>query len=1191
MKGRALIQRAAQILISLSWICSAASAGLFYSDTQTIRAGNSAAIPIRAEVLRALESIEWTISDTNRLALLRSAEAPSPPYETAFLHVRADAPGDVTLSTGEESLRVIIEPDEEGPLDELRIPRIVTPVMDSYVWGDFSVAVECLADGWTEDAFRSAIRVRCSDGRELAPVEMSDPDEGPVRTVRFTVDLEGVPEGPIRVTPVLASLSDGPERIGDALTLHVLQPDSIRVRSAECEAHLEIDRDLRYRRADRTPKVASHAEASGGKYVVNASPRPSWVLPLEIEEDGRYQFMMRLRGQAGANSFPTVGLYLNEKNRVETSCRVAGEAWHRLPLGAPVDLTAGTNYLTVYFENDFYVKSRADRNLELDRMEWVRLDETSGTAGGGPGMGMMSMMGGSMGASSDELRVEFLRLPPGHHVTGAVTLRGQVRWNAVEAPVAPEVSLIVNGQRIDAQYAVRPEFTIPRSAFKAGTNTVRLLARSADGAYSVTPSLNLFASAAAGSGWRPPHRHSFDVFHPGWDERMKNLIRRGQREKRQPEAGFFSFKTSALELDASMQGAFELSLRARGDWFEGAPQAQIKLVTSTGPTNLPPVKVGKRMGGHSLGRISLPPGPKHLELSFINDHYEPEVGDRNLFVESIRFTEVETPEDRELPRVELTHPRENQSWDTADAVVAVVDDDRGIQWGELILDGEATGLRMRSIDGLGRLVFPVHVEDIEPGAHRVQVRVRDRSGQMTTSDSVTVQVRSGETEPTEYQRAVHLLHRLGFGPQPELLADVLAMGTEAWIGHQLSEESHQKFLDVSLSLMRFPDPNNGNQAVVRSLDHLLQSDQVVLARHQMWLENHFSTWLRKTRGRSKWEERQALARYSASGFRDLLYASATSPAMLVYLDQQKSFGGRINENYAREVMELHTLGVDNGYGQEDVTELARILTGWMTVQETGMMGEDKRNRHSFKYAPALGDTEAKQFLGHPFAEPRDQGFYGVVRALDMLAAHPNTATTLARKFANHFLSEPAGDALVEDLAMQFRGNGGNFRELLLALTQTPAFWEGMKTPRLSTPMDYGVRLARFSGDANIWHLRNFLNTAGMGLYDREFPDGYPDEGEAYADSNAFLQRFRFAEQKANGLDRQFPIFAGTAWNRLPDSADRWIDAFAIFLNGTPLPPVEREAIVQFAASIEEDYQRPRRDVIALLCQLPATQFR
>ncbi|HRW72374.1 DUF1800 domain-containing protein [Ottowia sp.] len=249
-------------------------------------------------------------------------------------------------------------------------------------------------------------------------------------------------------------------------------------------------------------------------------------------------------------------------------------------------------------------------------------------------------------------------------------------------------------------------------------------------------------------------------------------------------------------------------------------------------------------------------------------------------------------------------------------------------------------------------------------------------------------------------------------------------------------------------------------------------------------------------------------------FEDLLLASARHPAMLYYLDQALSVaegtmqGERrrgLNENYARELMELHTLGVNGGYTQNDVRELARVLTGWTVAPQ---------QPDGFRFAPRLHDDGAKTVLGRAFGptDPRDAraGEAEGLTALHLLATQPATAHRVALRLAQWFVADQPPPALVDQLARTFQSSQGDLRAVMRQLVQSPAFWD--PSNRLfKTPLDFtcSAMAATGAGTDDERELRRsagFLNNAGQGLHRWPTPDGYKTDAATWRSPDALTRR-------------------------------------------------------------------------------------
>jgi len=292
-------------------------------------------------------------------------------------------------------------------------------------------------------------------------------------------------------------------------------------------------------------------------------------------------------------------------------------------------------------------------------------------------------------------------------------------------------------------------------------------------------------------------------------------------------------------------------------------------------------------------------------------------------------------------------------------------------------------------------------------------------------------------------------------------------------------------------------------------------------------------------------------RHNALGrFRDLLRATATHPAMLRYLDNAENAKGRINENYAREIMELHTMGVGSGYTQEDVQELARILTGvGVNFQPPdpnappppyppprageGRVGADHIRAGLFEFNPARHDYGVKHFLGHTI---EGRGFPEVEQALDILARHPATATYVSRKIVTYFMSDTPPEALVQRMAQSFRTTDGDIVSVLLVMFKSPEFAGSLSAKaKYKDPMQFVLSAVRLAYDTkvilNAGPIMGWLNRLAEGLYNHPTPDGYPMTAAAWNSPGQMATRFEIARQigsNAGGLFKAPP----------PDTAER-----------------------------------------------------
>ena len=238
--------------------------------------------------------------------------------------------------------------------------------------------------------------------------------------------------------------------------------------------------------------------------------------------------------------------------------------------------------------------------------------------------------------------------------------------------------------------------------------------------------------------------------------------------------------------------------------------------------------------------------------------------------------------------------------------------------------------------------------------------------------------------------------------------------------------------------------------------------------------------------------------------------AGNDPERQAQLKKAKKAQG-LNENYAREVMELHTLGVDGGYTQSDVTELAKVLTGW-TIHQPQRGGD-------FQFDERRHEPGTKTVLGETF---KDQGEKEGMRALELLARHPSTAKFISRKLAMRFVSDNPPAALVDRMAQTFLSTDGDIREVLRAMFHSPEFWSPETyRAKVKTPFEFVVSAVRATGASvqNPAPLAQALNKMGMPLYGMQPPTGYSMKGDAWVNSAALLDRMNFALALGSGKMR------------------------------------------------------------------------
>ncbi len=440
---------------------------------------------------------------------------------------------------------------------------------------------------------------------------------------------------------------------------------------------------------------------------------------------------------------------------------------------------------------------------------------------------------------------------------------------------------------------------------------------------------------------------------------------------------------------------------------------------------------------------------------------------------------------------------------------------------------------------------------------------------LTLALAAGLPARAGALPPTiltPEQQALHLVDRLGYGPRPGDIGEIVAMGPERYIALQLDPESlaedpalEQRL--ASLTTLRLnpeqlfheygpPQPPPGvklsqdevkaarerariiarEAAEARILRAVMSRRQLEEAMTEFWF-NHFNVFEDKGLDHL-WTgafEEQAIRPYALGRFRDLLAATARHPAMLFYLDNwQNTAPGSpaargnekgINENYAREIMELHTLGVDGGYSQGDVTVLAHVLTGWGLKPGRGArhrVGSLETDANGWYFDADRHDFSDKMFLGRRIA---GRGEVEIEEALDILARQPATAHHLAFELAQYFVADQPPPALVDRMARRYLETGGIIREVLWTLFTSPEFWDkAVVGTKYKSPYKYVISAVRLTGEPvlNVQPLLGTMAQLGERLYGYLTPDGYSDTRDAWLSPDAMTRRLNFATALGSG---------------------------------------------------------------------------
>jgi uncharacterized protein (DUF1800 family) len=314
----------------------------------------------------------------------------------------------------------------------------------------------------------------------------------------------------------------------------------------------------------------------------------------------------------------------------------------------------------------------------------------------------------------------------------------------------------------------------------------------------------------------------------------------------------------------------------------------------------------------------------------------------------------------------------------------------------------------------------------------------------------------------------------------------------------------------------------GRQAAARSILRALYAPDQLRERMTWFWFNHFNVHLAKANLRilvGDYEDR-AIRPFALGKFRDLLTATLYHPAMLRYLDNADNAAGHINENYAREIMELHTMGVGAGYTQADVEALARILTGVgidLKPEDPKLKAEWQGQlvrQGAFEFNPARHDYGDKLFLGHTI---KGRGLDEVDEAVDLLVHHPATASHLSRQIASYFVADHPSEALVERMALTFKTSDGDIAAVLNTMVHAPEFTASLTSgAKFKDPVQYVLSAVRLAYDdrviLNTQPIQNWLNRLGEGLFNHDTPDGYSLNSASWNGPGQMMVRFEIARQ-------------------------------------------------------------------------------
>ncbi len=368
---------------------------------------------------------------------------------------------------------------------------------------------------------------------------------------------------------------------------------------------------------------------------------------------------------------------------------------------------------------------------------------------------------------------------------------------------------------------------------------------------------------------------------------------------------------------------------------------------------------------------------------------------------------------------------------------------------------------------------------------------------------------------------MHFLNRISYGVRAVDYERAQSLGIEAYLDEQLHPENLDD-REVEALLARMPilemdrksifRLQNGNNraywAMIRSmLLRAVYSERQLLERMTEFWTDHFNVPANFDWNPDLISYHRLMRQHALGSFRDLLFASARHPAMLYYLNNASSHKDHPNENYARELLELHTLGVDGGYSEADVKAVARAFTGWTDhpASEDGFYFDGERH-----------DDDEKLILAYNL--PAGRGIEDGLQVLSILAEHPATARFLCHKLCVRFVSDTPPTSLVDSLSEVWSATGGNIQAVLRSLFLSEAFQQSQGR-KFRRPLDFFIGALRATGTQvhDQWALERLLQDLGQVPFGWQPPDGYPDIAAAWLSTSGLLARWNTAMFLTHGV--------------------------------------------------------------------------
>jgi len=444
--------------------------------------------------------------------------------------------------------------------------------------------------------------------------------------------------------------------------------------------------------------------------------------------------------------------------------------------------------------------------------------------------------------------------------------------------------------------------------------------------------------------------------------------------------------------------------------------------------------------------------------------------------------------------------------------------------------------------------------------------VAEPASDSTTSEFATVRQNESAAAFAEWDSTLgRVVRRASYGATAAEVAKANQLGFQGYINYQLNYTRINDDVVENAVAQRWPLISQSSDALFSADSGTLRSQlqeatiyRAAFSQRQLYhrmvefWSDHFNQDYDKVGYLLAADQRDVIRKYALGKFPDLLKASAHSASMMVYLDQNASRNTAPNQNYAREIMELHTLGVDGGYTQDDVAELSRVLTGW-TVQGRG----------TFVFNPAIHDWGAKTVLGVTIpASPASTGAAGInegERMLDVLVNHPSTARFISTKMLRWLLDPNPSETQISAIASVYKATGGDIKAMVRAILNDA--WLAAAPMKLKRPFHFLASSLRSTMPTitTMSTYNNQLNNLGQPLFSWDTPDGYPDKVEYWAGN--IVPRWNYANV-ASTFNSQTTVIVDTTAYRA-GSPDAAVDLIDQNFFGGEMPAATRTALLTY----------------------------